>query len=54
MHNDSDDVCLELATSIRVVIADLAERLSAALKEDAGLKEAVARLVGKKSKPTAA
>lgn len=45
LHAQSDEECLELATSIRVVLTELAERLGSALKEEAELKSAVSRLL---------
>jgi hypothetical protein len=45
LHEQPDDVCLDLAQSIRVVLAELAERLSAALKNDAELDAAVSKLL---------
>ncbi len=52
LHNDSDAECLELATSVRTVMTELAERLASALKEEAELSKAVQRLVAKKAKPS--
>ena len=52
LHADTDEDCLALATSIRTVLADLAERLGAALKEEKDLSEAVSRLLKKKSEKT--
>jgi len=49
LHAHTDEQCLELATSIRVVLTDLAERISTALKEEAQLKSAVTRLLTRKS-----
>ena len=49
LHAQTDEQCLELATSIRVVLTELAERISAALKEEATLKSAVSRLLNRKS-----
>jgi hypothetical protein len=49
MHARTDEECLSLATSIRLVLIELAERISVALKEDAELKEAVSRLLNRKS-----
>lgn len=49
LHAQTDDQCLELATSIRVVLTELAERISTALKEEATLKSAVSRLLNRKS-----
>lgn len=47
LHAQSDEECLELATSIRVVLTDLAERVAQALKDEAELKTAVSRLFRK-------
>ncbi len=56
LHSQDDEQCLELATSIRIVLTELAERLDQALKEQAELKTAVSRLLtqqtGKASKAT--
>jgi hypothetical protein len=49
LHAQSDEECLEIATSIRVVIADFAERMGQALKDEAELSTAVSRLLNKKS-----
>lgn len=49
LHAQTDEQCLELATSIRVVLTELAERISTALKEEATLKSAVSRLLNRKS-----
>ena len=47
LHAQTDEQCLELATSIRVVLTELADRLGAALKEEAELNAAVTRLLRK-------
>jgi len=44
IHALSDGQCLERATSIRVVLTELAEHLSQALKDEAELNAAVTRL----------
>ncbi|WP_018456780.1 hypothetical protein [Bradyrhizobium sp. WSM4349] len=44
LHARSDEHCLELAQDIRLVLADLAERLSVALKDEVELNAAIARL----------
>jgi hypothetical protein len=49
LHAQTDEECLELATSIRVVLTELADRISVALKEEADLKTAVSRLLNRKS-----
>ena len=45
VHNLSDADCLELATSIRVVLVEFAEKLGQALKDEKELSEAVTRLL---------
>lgn len=45
IHAQSDEACLALATSIRVVLAEMAGRLQLALKEKKELEEAVSRLM---------
>jgi hypothetical protein len=45
LHAQTDEECLGLATSIRVVLADLADRLGHALKDRAELAAAVTRLM---------
>lgn len=45
LHAQTDEECLELARSIRVVLTELVERLAAALKEEAELNAAVSRLL---------
>jgi hypothetical protein len=45
LHNKSDEDCLTLATSIRVVLQELSERSAAALKDHAELKSALSRLL---------
>jgi hypothetical protein len=47
LHTKSDDDCLELATSIRLVLIELADRIAVALKDEAELKKAVNRLLKK-------
>lgn len=52
LHATSDEDCLQLATSIRVVLTELVERMATAVKEEAELTSAVQRLVqaaGKRS-----
>jgi hypothetical protein len=44
LHRKTDEECLELATSIRVVLTELAERISNALKDDQELKQALDRI----------
>lgn len=45
LHAQTDEECLELAISIRVVMSELAENLSQALKDEAELNVAVTRLL---------
>ena len=45
LHGQSDQRCLEIARSVRVVLADLSERLAQALKDEAELKDALATLM---------
>ena len=45
LHAGTDEECLELATSIRVVLTELAERISQALKDEAELKQAISKLM---------
>jgi hypothetical protein len=51
LHAQTDEECLELATSIRVVIADFAERMGQVMKDEAELNTAVTRLLHRKAKP---
>jgi hypothetical protein len=50
IHELTDEECLNLATDIRLVLIELAERISAALKEEADLKVSVGRLLNRKTK----
>jgi hypothetical protein len=45
LHEQTEEHCLELATSIRIVLTELAERLGTALKEETELNAAVMRLL---------
>jgi len=49
LHAETDEQCLEVATDIRIVMAAFAERLAEAVREEAELKQSVARLIKKKS-----
>ena len=52
LHDQTDDQCLELATSIRVMLTELVDRLASALKEEAEVTAAVSRLLkAKAAKP---
>ena len=48
VHALSDEDCLELAGSVRIVLGELSERLSQALKDDAELTKALSSLMSKK------
>jgi len=48
LHLRSDEHCLEIASSIRVILAELSERLAQALKDEAELNKALSRLMAKK------
>jgi len=45
VHNLSDEECLALATSIRVVLVEFAEKLGQALKDEKELSESITRLL---------
>jgi len=47
MHAKSDADCLEIAQAIRVVLAELADRLTSALKDEAELTKALGKLLHK-------
>lgn len=48
VHALTDEQCLELAGSVRVVLGELSERLSQALKDEAELTKALSTLMNKK------
>lgn len=49
LHDRNDDHCLELASSIRVVLGELSERIAMALKDDEEVSKALGHLM--KAKP---
>jgi len=49
VHAQTDEQCLELAGSVRIVLGELSERLSQALKNEAELTKALSTLMNKKS-----
>ena len=49
VHKLSDEECLELASTVRLVLGELSERLSAILKDQTELTEAISRLTRHKS-----
>lgn len=53
LHELTDEECLDLARSIRLVLVELADRVSTALKEEAELTSAVRNLLSRKTKPSA-
>jgi hypothetical protein len=53
IHAQTDEECLEIATSIRVVLSELADRISIALKDHAELKQAVSRLLNRNTREVA-
>lgn len=50
VHDKSDEECLEIASSVRVILIELSERLAQALKDEAELNHALKKLLGDKSK----
>lgn len=48
VHELADAQCLDLASSVRIVLIELADRLSQAMKDEAELNEAVKKLAIKK------
>lgn len=50
LHDQTDEHCLEIASSVRVVLAELSDRLSQALKDEAELNNALSKLMNVKSK----
>ena len=49
VHALTDEQCLELANSVRVVLGELSERLSQALKDEAELTKALSTLINRSS-----
>lgn len=47
LHASSDEECLGLAQSIRVILTELADRATQALKDEAELRDAVSRLLNR-------
>lgn len=45
LHDKTDDECLELASSVRIVLTELAERITQALRDERELQDAVTRLL---------
>ncbi|WP_339681977.1 hypothetical protein [uncultured Hyphomonas sp.] len=51
LHDRTDDECLSIAHDVRIVLAELSERIVAALKDTAELTSAVDRLSSARSRP---
>jgi hypothetical protein len=51
LHAGTDEECLEMATSIRVVLTALSERISIALEDEAELKQALSALMRRETSP---
>jgi hypothetical protein len=49
LHAQSDEECLELAQSIRIVLAEMSERIATVLSQRSELNDAVAKLANKNS-----
>ena len=47
IHALTDEQCLELASNVRIVLGELSERLSQALKDEAELNKALSALMNK-------
>lgn len=51
VHAQNDAECLEVATSIRVILTEMAERLTSALQDNGELSSAVNRLLNSQKRP---
>lgn len=49
LHDQSDEHCLEIANSVRIVLGELSERLAQALKDEAELNKALSKLMNTKN-----
>lgn len=49
VHERSDEECMEVASSVRVVLGELSDRLAQALKDEAELRHALSTLMNKKA-----
>jgi hypothetical protein len=47
LHAHTDERCLEVAQAIRLVLAELSDRVAQALKDDRELTQALSRLMSK-------
>ncbi len=50
LHEKTDDECLDIAHSVRVVLSELSERLAQALKDEKELNHALSKLMNVKKK----
>lgn len=50
LHDQTDEHCLEIASSVRVVLGELSDRLAQALKDEAELNTALSKLMNIKNK----
>jgi hypothetical protein len=50
LHDKSDQECLDIAGSVRLILTELSERLSQALKDEAELNHALSKLLSLKEK----
>ncbi|MBX9658828.1 MAG: hypothetical protein K2X00_09695 [Nitrospiraceae bacterium] len=50
LHAQTDEECLEIATSVRVILQEMSEKTAAALKDHAELKSALSRLLNRHDK----
>jgi hypothetical protein len=53
LHAKSDEECISIATSIRIVLSELAERMSEVLRDERELDEALSRLLNRPASETA-
>lgn len=50
LHEETDERCLELAHDVRVILAELTDRIGQALKDEAELNAAISRLMQPRAK----
>ncbi len=49
LHNQTDEHCLDIASSVRVILGELSDRLGQALKDEAELNHALSKLLQENS-----
>jgi hypothetical protein len=49
VHERTDEECLGIATAVKLILFELAERMAAALKDEAALTSAIDKLLNKKT-----